>query len=135
RESVAAQPGKYTAIREAVKGVTEETTTGEHRLDHFHEAGLLPFPAMNVNDAVTKSKIDNKYSTRHSLLDGINRGTDALIGGKKALVCGYGDVGKGCAEALVGQGARVQVTEVDPINALQALMDGFDVVTVDQAVA
>ena len=135
RESVAAHPGKYTAIGEAVKGVTEETTTGVHRLYHFHEAGLLPFPAMNVNDAVTKSKFDNKYGTRHSLLDGINRGTDALIGGKKALVCGYGDVGKGCAEALVGQGARVQVTEVDPINALQALMDGFDVVTVDQAVA
>ena len=120
---------------EQIKGVTEETTTGVHRLYHFHAEGVLPFPAMNVNDAVTKSKFDNKYGTRHSLLDGINRGTDALIGGKKALVCGYGDVGKGCAEALAGQGARVQVTEVDPINALQALMDGFDVVTVDQAIA
>ncbi|MBC7307283.1 MAG: adenosylhomocysteinase, partial [Dietzia sp.] len=135
RESVPANPGKYTAIAESVKGVTEETTTGVHRLYHFHAEGVLPFPAMNVNDAVTKSKFDNKYGTRHSLLDGINRGTDALIGGKKALVCGYGDVGKGCAEALAGQGARVQVTEIDPINALQALMDGFDVVTVDEAIA
>ncbi|AVM64767.1 adenosylhomocysteinase [Dietzia cinnamea] len=135
RESVPANPGKYTAIAESVKGVTEETTTGVHRLYHFHSEGVLPFPAMNVNDAVTKSKFDNKYGTRHSLLDGINRGTDALIGGKKALVCGYGDVGKGCAEALAGQGARVQVTEIDPINALQAMMDGFDVVTVDQAIA
>ena len=135
RASVPANPGKYTAIGKAVKGVTEETTTGVHRLYHFHAEGVLPFPAMNVNDAVTKSKFDNKYGTRHSLLDGINRGTDALIGGKKALVCGYGDVGKGCAEALAGQGARVQVTEVDPINALQALMDGFDVVTVDQAIS
>ena len=135
RASIPANPGKYTAIAKSVKGVTEETTTGVHRLYHFHAEGVLPFPAMNVNDAVTKSKFDNKYGTRHSLLDGINRGTDALIGGKKALVCGYGDVGKGCAEALAGQGARVQVTEVDPINALQALMDGFDVVTVDQAIA
>ena len=135
REVLAAEPGKWGKIAEAVKGVTEETTTGVHRLYHFHAEGVLPFPAMNVNDAVTKSKFDNKYGTRHSLLDGINRGTDALIGGKKALVCGYGDVGKGCAEALAGQGARVQVTEVDPINALQALMDGFDVVTVEQAIA
>ncbi|WP_010542014.1 adenosylhomocysteinase [Dietzia alimentaria] len=135
RASVPANPGKYTAIAKSIKGVTEETTTGVHRLYHFHAEGVLPFPAMNVNDAVTKSKFDNKYGTRHSLLDGINRGTDALIGGKKALVCGYGDVGKGSAEALAGQGARVQVTEVDPINALQALMDGFDVVTVDQAIA
>ncbi|MET3859261.1 adenosylhomocysteinase [Dietzia sp. 2505] len=134
RESVPAHPGKYTAIAESVQGVTEETTTGVHRLYHFHSEGVLPFPAINVNDAVTKSKFDNKYGTRHSLLDGINRGTDALIGGKKALVCGYGDVGKGCAEALAGQGARVQVTEIDPINALQALMDGFDVVTVDEAI-
>ena len=135
RKSVAAAPGKFTAIAESVKGVTEETTTGVHRLYHFEAEGVLPFPAMNVNDAVTKSKFDNKYGTRHSLLDGINRGTDALIGGKKALVCGYGDVGKGCAEALAGQGARVQVTEIDPINALQAMMDGFDVVTVDDAIA
>ena len=135
RASVAQSSDKYTKIADAVQGVTEETTTGVHRLYHFEEEGVLPFPAMNVNDAVTKSKFDNKYGTRHSLLDGINRGTDALIGGKKALVCGYGDVGKGCAEALAGQGARVQVTEVDPINALQAMMDGFDVVTVDQAIA
>ena len=134
RQSVPANPGKYTEIGKSVKGVTEETTTGVNRLYHFHREGVLPFPAMNVNDAVTKSKFDNKYGTRHSLLDGINRGTDALIGGKKALVCGYGDVGKGCAEALAGQGARVQVTEIDPINALQAMMDGFDVVTVDQAI-
>src|SRR5699024_2630038 len=135
RESVAAHPAKYTAVGEAANVATGEDPTAVHRLYHFHEAGLLPFPPMNVNAAVTKSKFDNKYGTRHSLLDGINRGTDARIGGKKALVCGYGDVGKGCAEALVGQGARVQVTEVDPINALQALMDGFDVATVDPAVA
>lgn len=134
RESVPANPGKYTAIAKSVKGVTEETTTGVLRLYHFFAEGVLPFPAINVNDAVTKSKFDNTYGTRHSLLDGINRGTDVLIGGKKALVCGYGDVGKGSAEALAGQGARVQVTEIDPINALQALMDGFDVVTVDQAI-
>src|SRR6476620_371244 len=114
---------KWTKIAESVKGVTEETTTGE-----------LPFPAINVNDSVTKSKFDNKYGTRHSLIDGINRGTDVLIGGKKVLICGYGAVGKGCAESLAGQGARVAVTEIDPINALQALMDGFDVVTVEQGI-
>ncbi|WP_333619000.1 adenosylhomocysteinase [Dietzia sp.] len=135
RASLSESKDKYTKIAESVQGVTEETTTGVHRLYHFDDEGVLQFPAMNVNDAVTKSKFDNKYGTRHSLLDGINRGTDALIGGKKALVCGYGDVGKGCAEALAGQGARVQVTEVDPINALQAMMDGFDVVTVDQVIA
>lgn len=118
----------------SVRGVTEETTTGVHRLYHFAEQGALPFPAMNVNDAVTKSKFDNRYGTRHSLLDGINRATDMLIGGKNVLLCGYGDVGKGCAEALAGQGARVRVTEIDPINALQALMDGFPVVTVDEAI-
>ncbi|RAV31976.1 adenosylhomocysteinase [Corynebacterium heidelbergense] len=118
-----------------VRGVTEETTTGVHRLYHFAQQGQLPFPAMNVNDAVTKSKFDNRYGTRHSLLDGINRATDMLIGGKSVLVCGYGDVGKGCAEAFAGQGARVKVTEADPINALQALMDGFEVVTVDDAIA
>jgi len=125
----------WTRTAESVKGVTEETTTGVHRLYHFAEEGTLPFPAMNVNDAVTKSKFDNKYGTRHSLLDGLNRGTDMLLGGKNVLVCGYGDVGKGSAEALAGQGARVRVTEVDPINALQALMDGFPVVTVDEAIA
>lgn len=117
-----------------MQGVTEETTTGVLRLYQVAAAGELTFPAINVNDSVTKSKFDNKYGTRHSLLDGINRGTDVLIGGKAALVCGYGDVGKGCAEALRGQGARVAVTEVDPINALQALMDGFEVKTVEQAI-
>jgi adenosylhomocysteinase len=125
---------KWTKTAESVKGVTEETTTGVLRLYQFAAAGELAFPAINVNDSVTKSKFDNKYGTRHSLVDGINRGTDVLIGGKKVLICGYGDVGKGCAESLAGQGARVQVTEIDPINALQALMDGFDVVTVEQAI-
>ena len=125
---------KWTKIAESVKGVTEETTTGVLRLYQFEAAGELPFPAINVNDSVTKSKFDNKYGTRHSLIDGINRGTDVLIGGKKVLICGYGDVGKGCAESLAGQGARVGVTEIDPINALQALMDGFDVVTVEQGI-
>ncbi|WP_041782670.1 adenosylhomocysteinase [Mycolicibacterium chubuense] len=125
---------KWTAIAESVKGVTEETTTGVLRLYQFAAAGELAFPAINVNDSVTKSKFDNKYGTRHSLIDGINRGTDVLIGGKKVLICGYGDVGKGCAESLAGQGARVAVTEIDPINALQALMDGFDVRTVEEAI-
>lgn len=131
RETLAEEPNKWTKTAESVKGVTEETTTGVHRLYHFAAEGTLPFPAMNVNDAVTKSKFDNKYGTRHSVIDGINRGTDMLIGGKKALVCGYGDVGKGVAEALNGQGAIVSVTEADPINALQALMDGFNVVLTD----
>ncbi|MFD6727299.1 adenosylhomocysteinase [Corynebacterium xerosis] len=134
RRVLAEKPDLWTRTAEAVKGVTEETTTGVHRLYHFAEEGTLPFPAMNVNDAVTKSKFDNKYGTRHSLLDGLNRGTDMLLGGKNVLVCGYGDVGKGSAEALAGQGARVSVTEADPINALQALMDGFPVVTVDDAI-
>src|SRR6476469_9270737 len=125
---------KWTKIAASVQGVTEETTTGVLRLYQFEAAGELPFPAINVNDSVTKSKFDNKYGTRHSLIDGINRGTDVLIGGKKVLICGYGDVGKGCAESLAGQGARVQVTEIDPINALQALMDGYDVVTVEKAI-
>lgn len=125
---------KWSKIAESVKGVTEETTTGVLRLYQFEAAGELPFPAINVNDSVTKSKFDNKYGTRHSLIDGINRGTDVLIGGKKVLICGYGDVGKGCAESLAGQGARVSVTEIDPINALQALMDGFDVVTVEDGI-
>ena len=135
RRVLADKPDLWTRTAEAVRGVTEETTTGVHRLYHFAEEGVLPFPAMNVNDAVTKSKFDNKYGTRHSLLDGLNRGTDMLLGGKNVLVCGYGDVGKGSAEALAGQGARVSVTEADPINALQALMDGFPVVTVDEAIA
>src|ERR1700754_4698543 len=127
--------GKWTKISESIKGVTEETTTGVLRLYQFAAAGDLAFPAINVNDSVTKSKFDNKYGCRHSLIDGINRGTDALIGGKRVLICGYGDVGKGCAEAVKGQGARVVVTEIDPINALQALMEGFDVVTVEEAIA
>jgi len=134
RESFKADATKWTHIAEAIKGVTEETTTGVLRLYQFAAAGELTFPAINVNDSVTKSKFDNKYGTRHSLIDGINRGTDVLIGGKAALVCGYGDVGKGCAEALKAQGARVAVTEIDPINALQAMMDGFEVKTTEEAI-
>lgn len=134
REALAADNTKWQRTADQVKGVTEETTTGVHRLYHFAKEGILPFPAMNVNDAVTKSKFDNRYGTRHSVVDGINRGTDVLIAGKKALVCGYGDVGKGVAEALDGQGAIVSVTEADPINALQALMDGYRVVSVDEAI-
>ena len=134
RESLEQDKSKWTTIAEAVKGVTEETTTGVLRLYQFAAAGELAFPAINVNDSVTKSKFDNKYGTRHSLIDGINRGTDVLMGGKNVLICGFGDVGKGCAESLKGQGARVAVTEIDPINALQALMEGFDVVTVEDAI-
>ncbi|MBV9320781.1 MAG: adenosylhomocysteinase [Mycobacterium sp.] len=125
---------KWTKISESVKGVTEETTTGVLRLYQFAAAGDLAFPAINVNDSVTKSKFDNKYGCRHSLIDGINRGTDVLIGGKRVLVCGYGDVGKGCAESVKGQGARVVVTEIDPINALQALMEGYDVKRVEDVI-
>lgn len=135
RKRFETEKDKWTKIADSVQGVTEETTTGVLRLYQFAAAGELAFPAINVNDSVTKSKFDNKYGTRHSLIDGINRGTDVLIGGKKVLICGYGDVGKGCAESLAGQGARVQVTEIDPINALQALMDGFDVVTVEEAIS
>ncbi|MCG7456156.1 adenosylhomocysteinase [Corynebacterium sp. ACRPH] len=135
RETLAEDGKFWSRASENIKGVTEETTTGVHRLYHFAEQGLLPFPAMNVNDAVTKSKFDNRYGTRHSLIDGINRATDMLIGGKSVLLCGYGDVGKGCAEALAGQGAIVKVTEVDPINALQALMDGFEVVQVEDFIS
>src|ERR1700752_5153412 len=127
--------GKWTKISESVKGVTEETTTGVLRLYQFAAAGDLAFPAINVNDSVTKSKFDNKYGCRHSLIDGINRGTDVLIGGKNVLVCGYGDVGKGSVESLAGQGARVTVTEIDPINALQALMEGHDVKRVEDVIA
>jgi len=134
RERFSTDQRKWTRIADAIKGVTEETTTGVLRLYQFAAAGELAFPAINVNDSVTKSKFDNKYGTRHSLIDGINRGTDVLIGGKAALVCGYGDVGKGCAEALKAQGARVAVTEIDPINALQALMDGFEIKTVEEAI-
>ncbi|CCI83676.1 adenosylhomocysteinase [Corynebacterium otitidis] len=134
-ETLKEDPEKWGRIAKNVRGVTEETTTGVHRLYHFAEEGVLPFPAMNVNDAVTKSKFDNKYGTRHSLIDGINRATDMLMGGKNVLICGYGDVGKGCAEAMKGQGARVKVTEADPINALQALMEGFPVTTVKEGIA
>jgi len=134
RRSLAAAPGKWTAVAGQVKGVTEETTTGVHRLYEMASAGTLQFAAINVNDSVTKSKFDNKYGCRHSLVDGINRATDVLIGGKVAVVCGYGDVGKGCAESLRGQGARVVITEIDPICALQAAMDGFQVATLDDVV-
>jgi adenosylhomocysteinase len=134
RRNLAENPGKWTAMAPHIKGVTEETTTGVHRLYEMFQAGSLLFPAINVNDSVTKSKFDNKYGCRHSLIDGINRATDVLIGGKVAVVCGYGDVGKGCAESLRGQGARVIVTEIDPICALQAAMDGYQVATLDDVV-
>ena len=130
----ASQPGKWTRLAAAVRGVTEETTTGVHRLYEMYRAGTLLFPAINVNDSVTKSKFDNKYGCRHSLVDGINRATDVLIGGKVVVVCGYGDVGKGCAQSLRGQGARVVVTEIDPICALQAAMDGYQVATLEDVV-
>ena len=133
--SLEEDPQRFTRMAAQIKGVTEETTTGVHRLYQFAEAGQLLFPAINVNDAVTKSKFDNKYGCRHSLIDGINRATDVLIGGKVAVVCGYGDVGKGCAESLRGQGARVIVTEVDPICALQAAMDGYQVAQLEDVVA
>jgi adenosylhomocysteinase len=134
RRGLAEHPDRWTRVGQGVRGVTEETTTGVHRLYQLHEAGELLFPAINVNDSVTKSKFDNRYGCRHSLLDGINRATDVLIGGKMAVVCGYGDVGKGCAEALRGQGARVVVTEIDPICALQAAMDGYQVVRLEDVV-
>ena len=134
RRSLASDPSKYSTIAPAIQGVTEETTTGVLRLYQLAAAGELLFPAINVNDSVTKSKFDNKYGCRHSLIDGINRATDVLMGGKVALVVGYGDVGKGCAESMRGQGARVLIAEVDPICALQALMDGYEVTTVDGAI-
>jgi adenosylhomocysteinase len=125
---------RWTTMANGIKGVTEETTTGVHRLYEREREGTLLFPAINVNDSVTKSKFDNKYGCRHSLIDGINRATDVLIGGKLAVICGFGDVGKGCAESLRGQGARVVVTEVDPICALQAAMEGFQVVRLEDVV-
>jgi len=134
QRSLAEDPRRWTEIANGIRGVTEETTTGVHRLYQMQERGELLFPAINVNDSVTKSKFDNKYGCRHSLIDGINRATDVLIGGKVALVCGYGDVGKGCAESLRGQGARVIVAEIDPICALQAAMDGYQVATVEDVV-
>ncbi len=126
-------PGWYSKVRDNIKGVSEETTTGVHRLYTIQKAGDLPFPAINVNDSVTKSKFDNKYGCRESLVDGIRRGTDVMMAGKVAIVCGYGDVGKGSAQSLSGSGARVLVTEVDPICALQASMDGYEVVTLSDA--
>ncbi len=135
RRSLSEDPQRWTRIAADIKGVTEETTTGVHRLYEMQQRGTLLFPAINVNDSVTKSKFDNKYGCRHSLIDGINRATDVLIGGKVAVVFGYGDVGKGCAESLRGQGARVIVTEIDPICALQAAMDGYQVATIDDVVA
>ncbi len=128
-------PGRWTAVAKELKGVTEETTTGVHRLYEMHKNGTLLFPAINVNDSVTKSKFDNIYGCRHSVIDGLNRATDVMIAGKLAVVCGYGEVGKGCAEALRGQGARVVITEIDPICALQACMAGYQVVTLEDVVA
>jgi adenosylhomocysteinase len=132
--ALAEAPGKWTAMAAGIKGVTEETTTGVHRLYEMARDGSLRFPAINVNDSVTKSKFDNKYGCRHSLVDGINRATDVLIGGKVAVICGYGDVGKGCAESLRGQGGRVIVTEIDPICALQAAMDGYQVARLEDVI-
>ncbi len=133
RKRLAKTPGFFSAIRANIRGVSEETTTGVMRLYQLHAKGELPFPAINVNDSVTKSKFDNKYGTRESLVDAIRRGTDVMLAGKVAIVCGFGDVGKGSAESLRGAGARVLVTEVDPICALQAAMEGFEVVTLDDA--
>ena len=135
KKRMAASPGWFAKQRDAIKGVSEETTTGVNRLYQLMEKGQLPFPAINVNDSVTKSKFDNKYGCKESLVDGIRRGTDVMMAGKVAVVCGYGDVGKGSAASLQGAGARVKVTEVDPICALQACMDGFEVVTLKEAAA
>ncbi|WP_127108176.1 adenosylhomocysteinase [Pararhodobacter zhoushanensis] len=132
---MAASPGWFTKVRDQIKGVSEETTTGVHRLYDLHKKGQLPFPAINVNDSVTKSKFDNKYGCKESLVDGIRRATDTMMAGKVAVVCGYGDVGKGSAASLSGAGARVKVTEIDPICALQAAMDGYEVVTLEDVAA
>jgi adenosylhomocysteinase len=134
KRSLAEAPTRWTEIASGIKGVTEETTTGVHRLYEMLERGELLFPAINVNDSVTKSKFDNLYGCRHSLVDGINRAVDVMLGGKVAVVCGYGDVGKGCAQSLRGQGARVIVTEADPICALQAAMEGFEVKTLESVI-
>jgi adenosylhomocysteinase len=134
QRSLAEDSQRFTRAAANIKGVTEETTTGVHRLYQLAEQGELLFPAINVNDSVTKSKFDNLYGCRHSLIDGINRGTDVMIAGKAAVICGYGDVGKGCAESLRGQGARVIVTEIDPICALQAAMEGYQVQTLEDVV-
>ncbi|PCJ76886.1 MAG: adenosylhomocysteinase [Rhodobacteraceae bacterium] len=135
KKRMAASPGWFTKVRDAIQGVSEETTTGVHRLYELVKQGQLPFPAINVNDSVTKSKFDNKYGCKESLVDGIRRATDTMMAGKTAVVCGYGDVGKGSAASLSGAGARVKVTEIDPICALQAAMDGYEVVTLEDAVA
>ena len=135
KKRLAANPGWFTKQRHAIKGVSEETTTGVHRLYQLMEKGRLPFPAINVNDSVTKSKFDNKYGCKESLVDEIRRATDTMMAGKTAVVCGYGDVGKGSAASLRGAGARVKVTEIDPICALQAAMDGFEVTTLEDTVA
>jgi adenosylhomocysteinase len=134
RRELREHPGKWTALAQGVIGVSEETTTGVHRLYQMQEAGTLLFPAINVNDSVTKSKFDNIYGCRHSLIDGLNRATDTMLGGKVAVVCGFGEVGKGCAQALRGQGSRVIVTEIDPICALQAAMEGYEVRTLEDVV-
>jgi len=135
RAELAARPGLWTKVAKGIRGVSEETTTGVHRLYQMAEAGTLLFPAINVNDSVTKSKFDNVYGCRHSLPDGLMRATDVMLGGKVAVVCGYGEVGKGCAQALRGQGARVIVTEIDPICALQAAMEGYEIKTLDDVVS
>jgi adenosylhomocysteinase len=134
RRTIAEQPGRWTRIASEIRGVSEETTTGVHRLYEMMKAGTLLFPAINVNDSVTKSKFDNLYGCRHSLTDGILRASDVMLAGKVAVICGYGDVGKGCAQALKGQGARVVITEIDPINALQAAMEGYQVTTLAEVV-
>ncbi len=133
RKRIARDPGFYSKVRDNLKGVSEETTTGVHRLYEMQKKGTLPFPAINVNDSVTKSKFDNLYGCRESLPDGIKRATDVMLAGKYAVVCGYGDVGKGCAESLKSQGARVAITEIDPICALQAAMEGYEVTTMEAA--
>jgi adenosylhomocysteinase len=135
KKRMAASPGWFTKTRDAIMGVSEETTTGVHRLYELQKNGQLPFPAINVNDSVTKSKFDNKYGCKESLVDGIRRATDTMMAGKVAVVCGYGDVGKGSAASLAGAGARVKITEADPICALQAAMDGFEVVLLEEALA
>src|SRR3954467_15397376 len=135
RQEASRNPGRWTKVAAAIKGVTEETPTGVHRLYEMMKAGTLLFPAINVNDSVTKSKFDNIYGCRHSVIDGLNRATDVMIAGKLAVVCGYGEVGKGCAEALRGQGARVVITEIDPICALQACMAGYQVVTIEDVLS
>src|SRR5690349_8525254 len=132
--TIKADGQRWTKVAKDLQGVSEETTTGVHRLYEMQKAGTLLFPAINVNDSVTKSKFDNLYGCRHSLVDGLMRATDVMLAGKVAVVCGYGDVGKGCAQSLRGQGARVQVTEIDPINALQAAMEGYQVVRLDDVV-